>query len=130
MFKKSISYSFSEFSNKDKYAEVENQIGSIKGNRKLYKRLIVLVAFGFMSYTINANAVANLSAIDNLGQQILVIVRTVGYWYAIIMCSVDSIKASLAGSANTISTIIFKYSLMFGTFYFVPSIFDLIKSVF
>lgn len=133
MFSKKIKlYSFSEFFSKNRTDNLEHKLSVIKRNKKFYFNLIILVAIGFISQDIMCEALGdtNINAIDTLGNKMLVVVRTVGYWYAVIMCSVDSIKASLAGSANTISSIVFKYSLLFATFYFVPTIFDLIKSAF
>lgn len=127
-------YTFQEYFNKDIYEKIklaDKMIEHIKRNKKHYKRLIFLVALLLINDTnlVFANDM-NLSAIDTLGNKMLEVVRVVGYWYSIIMCCVESIKSAMAGTTNNITSIIFKYSMLFGTFYFVPAIFDMIKSAF
>ncbi|RDY22395.1 hypothetical protein CHF27_013715 [Romboutsia maritimum] len=130
--KKYKSYTFAEYrmiQNED-LKIVDKMIAHIKKNKKNYKRLVILVAIVLLNDTSIIFADTNLAAIDTLGSKMLEVVRVVGYWYSVIMCSVESIKAAMNGTTNNITSIIFKYSLLFGTFYFVPTIFDMIKTVF
>lgn len=127
-------YTFQEYFNKDMREKIrlaDKMIEHIKRNKTHYKRLIFLVALLLINDTklIFASDM-NLSAIDSLGNKMLDVVRVVGYWYSIIMCCVESIKSAMSGTTNNITSIIFKYSMLFGTFYFVPAIFDMIKSAF
>ena len=62
--------------------------------------------------------------------QILTLVRQVGYWLCIILCAKDVVKKSMKGNMDSIGTVVTMYGMTFGTLYFLPWLFDLIKQVF
>ena len=80
--------------------------------------------------TIPIFADTGLKAIDVAGQKILNLIRRVGYWIAIILCSKDVLKQCMRGHMESVGSIIAMYGLSFGVLYFLPWLFDLIKSIF
>ena len=71
-----------------------------------------------------------VAAIDAAGQKILDLIRRVGYWIAIILCSKDVLKHCMRGHVESIGSVIALYGMSFGVLYFLPWLFDLIKSIF
>lgn len=101
---------------------------SIRTNKKL-ETMFAFVLGGFM-YVQNVYAVDTTSKIDKGGLVILGVCRQIGYWACLIMCSIEIIKSLMSGDTKGITKIISKYVVGFGALYFLPWIFDLIKSIF
>jgi hypothetical protein len=68
--------------------------------------------------------------IDAAGQKVLGVCRNVGYWVCLIMATIEIIKALMQGNTKSITPIITKYAVGYGALFFLPWIFDLIKSIF
>jgi len=68
--------------------------------------------------------------IDKAGNTILALCRNLGYWLCIIMCTLEVLRNLMQGDTRGIARIISKYAMGFGTLYFLPWLFDLIKSIF
>lgn len=126
MYKKSMTiHEFMELNR----AHEEAIAARILRDKKL-KAMVVFV-LGNLMYVQNALAVGgDMKKIDLAGFTILGICRRIGYWACIIMCVVEIIKALMHGDSKSITKIIAKYALGFGTLYFVPWLFDLIKTIF
>ncbi|MEG1411629.1 MAG: hypothetical protein RSD36_17470 [Terrisporobacter sp.] len=108
---------------------IDEAIGHIKSNKKKYIVLVLLIALTVDFSTINAFAV-DTSTIDKAGNEILDLMRKVGYWVTLILCSKDVIKHSMRGHLDSIGTVITLHGIAFGTLYFLPWLFDLIKGLF
>lgn len=76
------------------------------------------------------NAYASIDKINKAGGNLLGVVRTFGYWVCLIMCVLEIIRTLMQGDTKSIGKIIVKYCIGFGSFYFLPWIFDLIKESF
>ena len=134
LLKKYEVYSISEFLNKDEISDIsflDKAIEHIKRNHKKYMLLVAIIALtvDLSSFTSFA-AEPGLAAIDAAGQKILGLIRRVGYWIAIILCSKDVLKQCMRGHMESVGSIIAMYGLSFGVLYFLPWLFDLIKSIF
>lgn len=68
--------------------------------------------------------------IDAAGQKVLDVCRNVGYWMCLIMATIEIVKSLLQGNTKSITPIITKYAVGYGALFFLPWIFDLIKSIF
>ena len=102
-----------------------------KKNKKKYITLVILIALTVNLSCINAFAVApGAAAIDAAGQKILDLVRKVGYWIGVILCSKDVLKHCMRGHLDSIGSVIAMYGMSFGALYFLPWLFDLIKNIF
>ena len=117
--------------NNDFIKMLDKSIEHIKKNKKKYMTLVILIALTVNLSCINAFAVApGSAAIDAVGQKILDLVRKVGYWIGVILCSKDVLKHCMRGHLDSIGSVIAMYGMSFGALYFLPWLFDLIKNIF
>ena len=102
----------------------------LRRNARLERMTAIVI--GSLMYAEKAFALAAPATgkIDKLGFTLLGFCRTIGYWACIIMCSIEIIKALMQGDTKGISSIISKYILGFAALYFLPWIFDIIKTAF
>ena len=125
------SYTISEFLNKEDISYLDKVIDHIKRNKKKYMLLVTIIALTIDLSKFSSFALApGVAAIDAAGQKILDLIRRVGYWIAIILCSKDVLKHCMRGHVESIGSVIAMYGLSFGVLYFLPWLFDLIKSIF
>ena len=123
------SYTVHEFLNREELINLDRTIEHIKANKKKYMLLVTIIALTIDLSTITSFAM-DTTAIDKAGMQILELIRKVGYWIGIILCSKDVIKHCMRGHLESIGTIVAMYGLGFGVLYFLPCLFDLIKGLF
>ena len=117
--------------NNDFIKMLDKSIEHIKKNKKKYMTLVILIALTVNLSCINAFAVApGAAAIDAAGQKILDLVRKVGYWIGVILCSKDVLKHCMRGHLDSVGSVIAMYGMSFGALYFLPWLFDLIKNIF
>ena len=117
--------------NNDFIKMLDKSIEHIKKNKKKYMTLVILIALTVNLSCINAFAVApGAAAIDAAGQKILDLVRKVGYWIGVILCSKDVLKHCMRGHLDSIGSVIAMYGMSFGALYFLPWLSDLIKNIF
>lgn len=125
------SYTIREFLNMEHVSYLDKVIDHIKRNKKKYMLLVTIIALTIDLSTITSFALTpGVAAIDAAGQKILDLIRRVGYWIAIILCSKDVLKHCMRGHVESIGSVIAMYGLSFGVLYFLPWLFDLIKSIF
>lgn len=125
------SYTICEFLNMEHVSYLDKVIDHIKRNKKKYMLLVTIIALTIDLSTITSFALTpGVAAIDAAGQKILDLIRRVGYWIAIILCSKDVLKHCMRGHVESIGSVIAMYGLSFGVLYFLPWLFDLIKSIF
>ena len=125
------SYTIREFLNMEHVSYLDKAIEHIKRNKKKYMLLVTIIALTIDLSTITSFALTpGVAAIDAAGQKILDLIRRVGYWIAIILCSKDVLKHCMRGHVESIGSVIAMYGLSFGVLYFLPWLFDLIKSIF
>ncbi|ASN68318.1 hypothetical protein 10S11_56 [uncultured Caudovirales phage] len=64
------------------------------------------------------------TGLDNLGFKVLSVIQGIGYWVCIVMCIKEIIQTVLqGGKTKDIGGIIIKYLVVFGSLYFVPTLF-------
>ena len=124
-------YKFNEFSTRKEISKLDKAIDHVKRNKKKYMLLVIVIALTIDLTTVSSFALApGVAAIDAAGQKILDLSRRVGYWIAIILCSKDVLKHCMRGHVESIGSVIALYGMSFGVLYFLPWLFDLIKSIF
>lgn len=134
-------YSLEEYLKMVRTKEEMKQLGTkeyiakkILNDQKL-KKMFAFVAGSFM-YLQNGVVKAaepSLKALDKInyaGGTLLTVIRTVGYWIALLMCIVEIIRCLANGDTKEISKIIIKYLLAIGAFFILPWLFDLVKAIF
>ena len=124
-------YKFNEFQVREELSKLDKTIDHIKMNKRNYMALVTIIALTVDLTTISSFALApGLNAIDAAGAKILELIRRVGYWVGIILCSKDVIKHVSRGHMEDIGGLVALYGLGYGLLYFLPWLFDLIKSIF
>ena len=125
------SYTVQEFLNREDISYLDKVIDHIKRNKKKYMLLVTIIALTIDLSKFSSFALTpGVQAIDAAGQKILDLIRRVGYWIAIILCSKDVLKHCMRGHVESIGSVIALYGMSFGVLYFLPWLFDLIKSIF
>lgn len=111
------------------FDKVFNQI-----NKNKVLKLNVIIGIACLLVTLNSNtalAIDATSKIDDLGSKSLVIIQVCAYWLCLIMCGVSVMKAVLSGKdKKDIGEIILGFLLAFAAVYFMPWLFDIVKSSF
>lgn len=136
LLKKYEVYSVQEFLNKDVIEEInkiDKMIGHLKRNKNKYRLAVTLIALTVNLSGVNVLALTESAAsisVDRAGWQILNLMRSVGYWVCIILCTKDVILKSMKGHMNSVGTVVASYGIAFGTLYFLPWLFDLIQQIF
>ncbi|SDO88933.1 hypothetical protein [Clostridium gasigenes] len=120
-----------EFYNRKEIRQTNKYIGRL--DKRLYKMLVFTIAsVGFASNKVYANSEEGLRRTDVVGNEILTILQRVGFWVAVIGCIVEILISVFkkGGGTKEIMAIIFKWLLIFSSFYIVPTLFNFIKDSF
>lgn len=109
--------------------ELDKFFGKIMDNKKYKCFLVFILASALIVInSINTYAV-DTTAIDNVGNTLLGLFKTCGYWFCIILGLKEIIGVLLSGDYKKIGSIFVTYSLAFGSFYALPWVFDMIKDL-
>ena len=138
IFAKTYTYTFEEFRNlelKKEMNRVENLLNHIKKNKSLYRKLVLIVCMMFMSGYLNpasaymADVNAAISKLDKLGNQLLKLVRTVGYWVVLLITSKDCIAQAINGDKKGVGGAVTKGLMIMAVIYFLPELFSMMESI-
>ena len=118
---------------KNKYQYSEEFAVSILKDKKLLRKTVIVIG-SLMFIQTNAYATGDISvAVDGInkaGSTLLTLVQNFGYWGCLLCCALEVLKDLMAQNTRDIGKTIGKYAVAFGTFYFLPWIFDVIKVCF
>ena len=93
LIKKYEVYTVQEFLNKEDISYLDKAIDHLKRNKRKYRLLVTIIALTINLSTVSSFALApGTEAINVAGEKILGLIRDVGYWVAIILCSKDVLK--------------------------------------
>jgi hypothetical protein len=70
-----------------------------------------------------------IDKLDTLGNQLLKLARTIGYWTVLLITAKDCIKEALNGDRRNVSNAIVKGLIIMATLYFLPEMFSLMESI-
>lgn len=110
--------------NKIKYSE-EFAKEILKDEELTKKTVFILGNLLMLEKVVYANP-----SIDKAGGILLGLVQNFGYWVCLIMCAVEVIRTLMQGDTKSIGKVVAKYVTGFATFYFLPWLFDIIKTCF
>ncbi|CUP75158.1 hypothetical protein [Clostridium baratii] len=104
-------------------------------NKTNYKILVTAVATTLFILTkYNPVFAEGIAQVDKVGNQLLGIAQQVCYWICLIMGIKEIITELLKGDAihnpSDIMRAIIKYAIAFASVYFMPYLFDMIKTMF
>ena len=138
IFARTYTYTFEEFRNlelKKEMNRVENLLNHIKKNKSLYRKLVLIVCMMLMSGYLNpvsayvADVNAAISKLDKLGNQLLKLVRTVGYWVVLLITSKDCIAQAINGDKKGVGGAVTKGLMIMAVIYFLPELFSMMESI-
>lgn len=96
----------------------------------MWKKILVLTFLFMIVFTISVFANADLSKLDAAGNNVLNVVRKIGYWIILVKCMMDIIKNAMSGDMHSLGKTVLLYVLLYGTLFFVPWALRLIEGVF
>lgn len=118
----------------NKLKHSEEMAGYILKDEKLLKKTVFLIGnLMFMQKSVYAATTGTdiaVNGINKAGGTLLTLVQNFGYWGCILCCALEVLKDLMAQNTRDIGKTIGKYAVAFGTFYFLPWVFDIIKSCF
>lgn len=114
---------------------IDSMLSHIKRNKKIYLKLTYIVAIMIMSGFINPTVAfavdvnEAVSKINTIGNQLLKLVRTIGYWVVLFITARDVIGAAACGNKKQIGEHVMKGLLVMATIYFLPELFSMMESI-
>ena len=130
-----ISEQIQEHELKRELGKIENLLNHLKKHRRLYLKLVLIVAMmlssGYINpaYALMVDVNEAINRINTLGNQLLKLVRAIGYWTVLLITAKDCIKESLNGDRRNVSNAIVKGLIIMATLYFLPEMFSLMESI-
>lgn len=125
-FEKEKIMTFDEFMQKQKNKKFRVQLN----DKKYLEKITVFVLANLIWCEKVFAQQVNTDPINKAGDTLLNIAQSFGYWVFLIMCIIDILKSVTNGDTKNILNIISKYLVAFGSFYFLPYLFNLIKPIF
>lgn len=115
---------------------IENMLNHLKKHKRLYFKLVMIVAMMFMSGYINpahAAAIVDVSEavqkINTLGEQLLTLMQTIAYWTMIVLTGKECLSEALNGNKKGVGNAAIKGIMVMAVIYFLPDLFDMMKSL-
>lgn len=130
-----ISEQIQEHELKRELGKIENLLNHLKKHRRLYLKLVLIVAMmlssGYINpaYALMVDVNQAINRINKLGNELLRLVRVIGYWTVLLITAKDCIKEALNGDRRNVSNAIVKGLLIMATLYFLPEMFSLMESI-
>ena len=138
IFARTYTYSFEEFRNLDLIKEmnrVENLLNHIKKHKELYRKLTIIVCIMLISGYLSpvsaymADVDNAIERLDTLGNQLLKLARTVGYWTVLLITSKDCIAQAVNGDRKGVGGAVIKGIMIMAVMYFLPELFSMMESI-
>ena len=138
IFTRTHTYTFEEFRNlefKKEINRVENLLNHIKKHKSLYRKLVLIVCMMLISGYLNpvsaymADVNLAINKLDKLGNQLLKLVRTVGYWVVLLITSKDCISQAINGDKKGVGGAVTKGLMIMAVIYFLPELFSMMESI-
>ena len=138
VFARTYTYTFEEFKNKDLIKEmdrVENLLNHIKKHKRLYSKLVMIVSMMLISGYISpivvyaADVDHAITMLDTLGNQLLKLARTIGYWTVLLITSKDCIAQAVNGDKKGVGGAVTKGLMIMAVIYFLPELFSMMESI-
>ena len=114
---------------------VENLLNHIKKHKRLYSKLVMIVSMMLISGYINpilayaADVDHAITMLDTLGNQLLKLARTIGYWTVLLITSKDCIAQAVNGDKKGVGGAVTKGLMIMAVIYFLPELFSMMESI-
>lgn len=112
--------------------KADSFIGDLMKDKRISKLLIFTTACLNIAEKVLASTEDALNKVDIVGRQFLGIIQRVGFWVCVIGCILEIIIAVFkkGGGKNEVLSTIFKWLIIFASFYFLPATFKFIAEAF
>lgn len=109
-------------------SEGEKLAGKILEDKELTETVVVCLAL-ILTFSTKIVFGVESTGIDRLGNVLLKKMQNIGKWAALLLCFKDIIQTILEGGrAKDLGGVIIKYSILLGSLYYVPKLFDAIPT--
>jgi hypothetical protein len=91
----------------------------------------MMLSSGYINpaYALMVDVNQAINRINKLGNELLRLVRVIGYWTVLLITAKDCIKEALNGDRRNVSNAIVKGLIIMATLYFLPEMFSLMESI-
>lgn len=119
----------------DQDVQLQAKLGLLR-IKNLKKRIgvagaMLTIALGNMTvYAQELNINEFTGKVDEMGNQALSLIQSLGYWAAILFAAIDILKNIKKQDTPGIVAVVLKYITIYGILYALPWIFSLIKTLF
>jgi hypothetical protein len=112
--------------------KVDTFLGDLMKDERISKILVFTTACLNIANKVLASTEEALNKVDKVGAEFLSIIQRVGFWICLIGCILEILIAVFkkGGGKNEVLSTIFKWLIIFASFYFLPAIFRFIASAF
>lgn len=112
--------------------KADSFIGDLMNDKRISKVLIFTTACLNIANKVLASTEDALNKVDKVGAEFLSIIQRVGFWVCVIGCILEILIAVFkkGGGKNEILSLIFKWLIIFASFYFLPATFRFIAAAF
>lgn len=125
-----------EYQIKKEMNHIENMLNHLKKHKRLYFKLVMIVAMMFMSGYINPAHAATLinvddaiHKIDTLGDQLLRLMQAIAYWTMIVITGKECLTEAINGNKKGVGNAAIKGVMVMAVIYFLPDLFDMMKGL-
>lgn len=109
----------------------------LKKNKMLYMKLVFIIALAMFHGVISAEVVCAATNVDGaiekintLGETLLKLVQTIGYWATLGLTFKDIFEeVVIKGSKHNLGNIIMRGIMLCAAIYYLPELFDFMKSI-
>lgn len=107
-------------------------IGDLMKDKRMAKILVFTTACLNLTKKVLASTEDALNKVDKVGEEFLTIIQRFGFWVCVIGCILEIMIAVFkkGGGKNDILSLIFKWLIIFASFYFLPATFRFIAAAF
>ena len=91
--------------------------------------VIIMVAV-LINFNVCYAAEVDLSKLDSKGLELLNVIRKIGYWVIICMAIKDIIGKAMEQDVKSVGRIVFKYVIIYASFWFLPWALHFVEGIF
>ena len=118
-----------------KINSLQQFIELIKNNKVLCRSLVSITCIMLMSGYFNevsaymADVNQAINKLNKLGNQLLGLVRAIGYWVVLLITSKDCIAQAINGDKKGVGGAVTKGLMIMAVIYFLPELFKMMESI-
>ena len=122
---------------------VENLLNHLKKNKRLYLKLVVMLAMLFINVnpwialpknignvlTMSMNIDEAIAKINKIGTQFLKLANVIAYWVVLLLTGKRCIETAMIGDQKKVINVALQGIVIMGIIYFLPEIFNMMQGL-